>query len=95
VEVVVTRFYQFNYVFHLNVVVANDAKFLLRHLTLQHALVHHTVLEDVLSGPDLVNLVVLRLVELRGLYSFDFLNMLIVQVGRVPFVLFTVAAVFN
>jgi hypothetical protein len=53
------------------------------------------VLEDVLSGPDLVNLVVLRLVELRGLDSFGFLDMLIVQVGRVPFFLFTVATVFN
>lgn len=79
----------------MDVVVANDAEFLLRDLTLQQALVQNTVLEDVLSGPQLVDLVVLRLVELRGLDSLGLLDMLIVQVGRVALVLFTVAVVLD
>lgn len=79
----------------MDVVVANDAEFLLRDLALQQALVQNTVLEDVLSGPQLVDLVVLRLVELRGLDSLGLLDMLIVQVGRVALVLFTVAVVLD
>lgn len=80
-EIVIARLEQLDYVFHFNVVIANNAKLVLRVLKVAAQLTNtQTGLENILPWAQRVNLIVLRFVKLRRLYSFSLHDVLVVEI---------------